>query len=95
MKARSPVRSTFPHGLFLVSEVTLIQDQGQFAVYSTQRITGVKWKNGGWNMRTDGVFALTGMRPIFDQPASPWYGLGDFPLSQRSYEAIQIPYSAK
>ena len=48
MKPLSPVKSILLHGPSLVSEVTLIQDQDQFAAYSTQRIEGVKWKNGGW-----------------------------------------------
>ena len=66
-----------------MSEVTLIQDQGQFAAYCTQRIEGVKWKKRRLDMRTDGVFALVGMGFNFDPLASAWYGLGDFPLSQR------------
>jgi hypothetical protein len=46
MKPLFTVSSISLHVLSLVSEVTLIQNQGQFAAYSTQRIEGVKWKNG-------------------------------------------------
>jgi len=66
-----------------VSEVTLIQDQGQFAAYSTQRIEGVKRKNGRCGYKRWRRVHTCRDAPNFDRAASPWYGRGNFPLSPR------------
>ena len=84
MKPLSPVSSIFLHRPSLVSEVTPIYDQGQFAAYSTRRIGGVKRKKRVWDVPwfcgscPGRVVRACRDRIDFDRAALPWYGRGNF-----------------
>jgi hypothetical protein len=88
MKPLSPVSSIFLHRPSLVSEVTPIYDQGQFAAYSTQRIGGVKRKKRVWDVPwfcgscPGRVVRACRDRIDFDRAALPWYGRGNFPIDK-------------